>query len=143
MKDYNNAAFLSFAAARGLVKRGFEAKNTFVKDRPNLAEIVNACLPKDRSRNELNACFQKLKDELAKVDDGKTIRILDETSSFCPAGSLVRPLPGVFQGYARRAQFLSEISSSCPQSSSLLAMVCTWELALGKFQRYRNSAMRS
>ena len=94
MKDYNNAAFLSFAAARGLVKRGVFSCNTnetFVRNRPNLAEIVSCCLNNtDRSRNALNKCFEKLRDELAKVDDGKTIRILDEKSSFCPAGSLVR-----------------------------------------------------
>jgi len=94
MKDYNNAAFLSFAAARGLVKRGFSANKTFVKGRPNLAEIVQSELVKTydgkNDTSSLGPCFKSLCEELSKVDDGKTIRILDEKSDFCPAGSLVR-----------------------------------------------------
>eukprot|EP00939_MAST-03C_sp_MAST-3C-sp1_P002305 g2305.t1 len=95
MGDYNNAAFMAFDAARAYCEGTSLATSSFVKGRPNLAEIGDG--------NPMTRSF--VLQEIAKMDDGKTIRPNGNKKSRCyEAGALER----------RASQFYAESEEIVP-----------------------------
>ena len=112
MQDYNNAAFLAFDAARAYCDadpKGRELRrsgDTFVANRPNLAEICANLRSKGATFED---CRLAVEATLRNVDDGATVRPNGAKDGRCyEKGALVRRFDQFFAESERILPNLAE-----------------------------------